>query len=97
MAGWEDHIVVAELEPDIALVVAHHTVAAMGAPHTVPVVVLRTALVGVVRHIDLVEVHRIGLEVEHHTGPVEEAAGPTAAAEEVELHTGLEEVVRHTD
>ena len=96
MAGWEVHIVVAEVEPDTGLVEVHHTVAVVGALHTVPVVVLHTVLVGAVRHIDLVVVHRIGLEVVHHTDPVEEAADPTAA-EEVELRTGLEEVVHHTD
>ena len=106
MAGLEVRTVAAEEAVDIALVVVPRSLAAVAALHTVLVVVAprtdlvqevhRTALVGAALHIALAAGRRIDLEVVHHTGPAEEAAGPIAVADEAaELHTGPE-VVLHT-
>lgn len=89
MAGLEDRIVAAEEEVGTALVAARRTVAV--------VEVLHTALVEEVPRIDLVAVHRTGLEV-RRTVLEEVVADPTAADAGVEEHrTGLAEGVRHTD
>ena len=106
MAGLEVRTVAAAEAADIALVAVHRSLGAVAALHTAPAVVvprtdlvkeaLRTDLVGAALHIALAAGRRIDLEVVHHTGPAEEAAGPIAVADEaVELHTGLE-VVLHT-
>ena len=106
MAGLEVRTVAAEEAVDIALVAVHRSLAAVaalrtdlvGEVHRTDLVqeVPRTVLVGEVHHIALAAGRRIDLEVVHHTGPAEEAAGPIAVADEaVELHTGPE-VVLHT-